>query len=211
MWVAKSFCDEHRVALDWLNEHTGEAIRFFAVVVKALRIGDSPPAPFLEVVAKPNDWQKTVRRVAAGGESAEADAYRSFWAPLRQRILDREPELLRGRTEPKSIWLTMNSPIRKTSLAAEIGAGELRVVLDIDTGVRESNLALLGEIAENRSALEAIAGELEFLEGVQRCRIVKRRAWEGKLLTQPDRQPGQPAHSPSQVFFVPPGHRDGAG
>ncbi|MBM2822711.1 MAG: hypothetical protein HW413_1457 [Thermoleophilia bacterium] len=29
VWIARGFRDEHRVALDWLNEHTGEDIRFF--------------------------------------------------------------------------------------------------------------------------------------------------------------------------------------
>jgi hypothetical protein len=185
IWVAKSFREEHRVALDWLNEHTGEGVRFFGVVVRALRIGDSPPAPYLEVVAKPNDWQKSVRRVAPGGESSEAVAYRAFWGPLRERLLEIDPAVLEGRAEPRSIWLTTNSPVPHSTLAAEIGAGELRVVLDIDTGDRDRNRAILRQITDQRAMLESEIGELDFLEGKRRCRIVKRRAWEGKLLTQP--------------------------
>ena len=77
VWVTKGFRDEHRVALDWLNEHTGEEIRFFGLVVRALQVGDSLPAPLLEVVVQPNDWQKTVRRAAAPQESEERAAYRS--------------------------------------------------------------------------------------------------------------------------------------
>lgn len=187
IWVTKGFRDEHRVALDWLNEHTGEGIRFFGVVIRAVRIGDSPPAPLLELAVQPNDWQKTVRRVAAPHESAEVDAYRAFWEPLKERLRGVDPGYFKGRAKPRSIWLTMNSPVRQTFLAGEIGAGEIRVVLDIDTGTREQNLALLNDLRSRRSAIEAEAGELDFSEGNVRCKVIRRLPWDGKLLTQPDR------------------------
>lgn len=195
VWVTKGFRDEHRVALDWLNEHTGEGIRFFGLVVRALRIGDSPPAPMLDVVVQPNDWQKTVRRAATPPESEERAAYRSFWGPLRERLLAEDRELLRGRAAPKSIWLTMNSPIRRTYIAGEIGLEELRVTLDIDLGDRERNLALLGELQHRRAIIETEAGELDFLEGNVRCKLARRQPWPGKLLTQADR------HEEARTWF----------
>lgn len=175
------------MALDWLNEHTGEGIRFFGVVIRAVRIGDSAPAPLLELAVQPNDWQKSVRRVAAPRESAEVDAYRTFWEPVKERLLRVDPTYFKGRAKPRSIWLTMNSPIHQTFLAGEIGAGEIRVVLDIDTGTREQNLALLNALRSRRSAIEAEAGELDFSEGNVRCKVIRRLPWDGKLLTQPDR------------------------
>jgi len=154
-WVARSFRDEHRVALDWLNEQTGEGIRFFGIVVRALKIDDSRPAPHFEVVVKPNDWQKTVRKTAAVADSSQHEAYRSFWAPLREAILQETPALLAGRAEPKSFWLTLNSPIPRTWIQGEIGAGELRIVLDVDMGDRAANLAMLEQLKERRAHLEA--------------------------------------------------------
>jgi hypothetical protein len=186
IWIAKSFREEHRVALDWLNDHTDEGTRFFGVLVRALRIPPSPPAPFLDVVAKPNDWQKAVRRTTAR-ESADSLAYRSFWEPLRKRLLDESPDLLKGRAEPKSLWLGMNSPIAGTAISGEIGSGELRAVLEIDTGDREGNLALLEQLRRHRAPIESEVGELDFREGKHRCRIVRCLPWNGKLLTQPDR------------------------
>ena len=64
VWVAPSFRPEHRRALEWLNERTDEATRFFAVEVKAVRIGDSPYAPLLSLAVQPNDWGKQVRTKA---------------------------------------------------------------------------------------------------------------------------------------------------
>ena len=45
VWVTGDFRDEHKQALDWLNEHTDEKTEFFGVMLELLRIGDSLPAP----------------------------------------------------------------------------------------------------------------------------------------------------------------------
>ena len=60
VWLTREFQDEHRQALDWLNQRTGEDTAFFGVVVEAWRIDDSRPAPHFRVVAMPNDWQKRI-------------------------------------------------------------------------------------------------------------------------------------------------------
>jgi len=196
VWIAKNFREEHRGALDWLNEHTGEGIRFFGVVAKALRIGVSPPAPFLEVVVKPNDWQKTVRRTTPAGESSEAPAYRAFWEPLRERFFAVDPDLFKGREIPKSNWFGMDSPLgRRLPIAAEIGAGELRVILEIDTGDRKRNLEWFNKIEPHQQTIEAAIGELDVREGTQRMKIMKRLPWDGKLLTQPER------HDEARAWF----------
>ena len=58
VWIAERFTDEHRAALEWLNENTREDIRFFGLEIEVWRIGDSPPAPKFNIVAQPNDWTK---------------------------------------------------------------------------------------------------------------------------------------------------------
>lgn len=60
VWVACEFCDEHRAALDWLNEITNDGVRFFGMEIELWRIGDSAPAPRFNVVCKPNNWKKAV-------------------------------------------------------------------------------------------------------------------------------------------------------
>ena len=60
VWCAPAFTEPHRAAIDWLNEHTDEETRFFAVEVAAVQIDDSRPAPMFKLVAQPNDWAKQV-------------------------------------------------------------------------------------------------------------------------------------------------------
>lgn len=42
VWIAEKFSEEHKQALNWLNENTGQDIGFFGIEVKAVKIGDSP-------------------------------------------------------------------------------------------------------------------------------------------------------------------------
>ena len=67
VWIAAPFTDEHRSALDWLNERTDRNVNFFGLEIELWRIGESPTAPKFNVVAKPNDWNTTVRESASQG------------------------------------------------------------------------------------------------------------------------------------------------
>ena len=53
VWIAESFTNEHRAALDWLNKITAEGFSFFGLEIELWRIGDSPIAPKFNVVSHP--------------------------------------------------------------------------------------------------------------------------------------------------------------
>lgn len=86
VWIAQKFTDEHRAALDWLNEHTDEHINFFGLEMELWRIGDSPVAPKFNVVCQPNDWSRTVKTKAAQGwESSDLNKLQlRFWTAFRE-------------------------------------------------------------------------------------------------------------------------------
>lgn len=85
IWVASSFTDEHRAAIDWLNEVTLEGWQFFALEIELWRIGPSQPAPRFNVICRPNDWSRAVREEAAKAEaSSPGQAFRlRFWTSFR--------------------------------------------------------------------------------------------------------------------------------
>lgn len=62
IWVVKRAREEHRAAIEWLNNHTDEDIAFFLVEIKLYQIGSSEIAVKFEVVEKPNDWTKEIKR-----------------------------------------------------------------------------------------------------------------------------------------------------
>lgn len=61
IWIATRVAEEHRAAIDWLNAHTTQEFNFFAVEVEVLKIGQSEPAAWFNVAAKPNDWSRRAR------------------------------------------------------------------------------------------------------------------------------------------------------
>ncbi len=62
IWIVKEVREEHRQAIDWLNDQTNEETLFFLLKIELWQIGDSLPAPKFVMISKPNDWAKTVKQ-----------------------------------------------------------------------------------------------------------------------------------------------------
>ena len=84
VWIAPHFREPHLSAIQWLNEHTADGFSFFAIKARVVRIGDSPFAPIFEVVEKPNDWERHIKRKAATSQEGAAyyDVKEEFWTEL---------------------------------------------------------------------------------------------------------------------------------
>jgi hypothetical protein len=88
IWVAADFREPHLAALKWLNDNTFEQFAFFAVQVKAVRIGDSAIAPVFEVVARPNYWERSLQTVVQKANSDLGQFRRDFWTHYVNRFPD---------------------------------------------------------------------------------------------------------------------------
>lgn len=79
IWIAQDFSEAHLSAVRWLNDHTDDQYSFFAVQVRAVRIGNSPVAPVLEIREKPSSWDRQLRQVKLESESELSRFRREFW------------------------------------------------------------------------------------------------------------------------------------
>ena len=80
VWIAESFKEEHRAALDWLNENTNEKINLFGLEIELWRIGDSPIAPKFNIISQPNDWSRTIQQSASrSGVSEHRQLQLKYW------------------------------------------------------------------------------------------------------------------------------------
>lgn len=97
VWVAPSFREDHRRALDWLNERTDEGVSFFGVEVGIVQIAGGPRAPVFDVVARPNDWQKQVKSVAGAGAQPAItplnEVRQAFFLDVLAEISQRQPSV----------------------------------------------------------------------------------------------------------------------
>ncbi len=89
VWIAERFTEEHRAAMDWLNERTDEKINLFGLEIELWTIGDSPIAPKFNIVSQPNDWSRTVQKAASGGPMTEHEQLQlKYWTAFRQYMQD---------------------------------------------------------------------------------------------------------------------------
>ena len=80
VWIAEKFTEEHRAALDWLNEITEEGINFFGLEIELWKVDDSSPAPKFNIVSKPNEWSKAIKATAVKGEMTKTETMQlKYW------------------------------------------------------------------------------------------------------------------------------------
>ena len=175
--IAESFRPEHRSALQWLNANSTDSVHFFGVVLKAWRIGDSRPAPQLDVVVEPDEWIREARE-ATQDLSDKRLAYREFWSEFLPEFHERHRGWSRANTPAKDNW--MNFPAGKTGLHYSVNfcrpenRPRFRIELYVDAPDKETATARFGELMKQRSAIEDLYGEaLEWdtLERSRGCRI----------------------------------------
>lgn len=86
IWIAQDFTEAHLSAMRWLNDNTNDQFAFFALQVRAVRIGNSPVAPVLEVREKPSSWERQVRQVKLESENELSRFRREFWEYYGKRF-----------------------------------------------------------------------------------------------------------------------------
>ena len=177
VWMATDFREEHRQALDWLNDLARGDVRFFGIEIGAVRIGDSLPAPLFKLRAQPNEWHAVISTAAKATSEGggKAEAYRAFWSRFIERVHVEHPGWTNARVPSGDNWITMRSPMKGCVYGVNFAmGGKTRAKLYIDTGDAEDNLAVLEGLAEHKAAIEASFGApLSWEELPQRraCRI----------------------------------------
>jgi hypothetical protein len=87
VWVAKAFTEEHRKAVEWLNELTNGDLSIYGVELQVWRIGQSPPAPRFDVVCAPNEVVRAAGRARDSGEATPTRQLQlEFWTEVRTHL-----------------------------------------------------------------------------------------------------------------------------
>lgn len=170
-WIVKEAREEHRSAIEWLNNVTSDEVNFFLVEIHAYKIGDSDPAPKFEIVEKPNDFIKINRSKTGGDELNKAKAACfEFWTEFNDVLISKgKPFNVRKATTDH--WY--NVAIGRSGIHIDITLvnkyGYIGVGVYID-----DDKDLFEQLLENKKDIEAeLPFELEWdrLDGKKAARI----------------------------------------
>ena len=154
VWIAKHFTEEHRAALDWLNEITDDRFNFFGLEIELWKIGESPTAPKFNMACKPNEWTKATPPV---GEITETKLIQQrYWAALQRILLDRNGLVKAQKPQPQN-WMSFAIGRANFWLNAAVNTQKnfLRAALVCGGAEGKAHFHLL---EEDEEAIEAEAG-----------------------------------------------------
>lgn len=106
VWIVREVRDEHKQAVDWLNEHTDEKINFFVIKMEVWQIGDSAFAPKFHVVSQPNDWAKAIKKTNAQPSEVSATGLLQleFWEKFREFAQGKNSKIRLKKPQPRMFY-----------------------------------------------------------------------------------------------------------
>ena len=117
IWIVKDVRDEHKQAIDWLNDHSDENANLFAIKMEVWQIGDSPYAPKFQVISQPNDWAKAVKKGASESGLSDVKLMQlDFWTDFRKYGQERNSKLRFRKPFPQH-WYDVSIGIPKSHLS----------------------------------------------------------------------------------------------
>ena len=153
VWVSPEPRPEHEQAVRWLNELMPPDMAFYQLRLKAFRIGESPPAPMLTVVAGPSTEARQVgTQKKARGETHSLRL--EFWRQLLERAIKRT-SLHADRSPTTDNWLSAGSGTRGLVFRYRIRMADAQV------GCR---IRRPGNAAESKQIFDALHAHKEAID-----------------------------------------------
>ena len=170
VWIVKEAKEEHRAAIEWLNNYTSSEIDFFLIEIHAYKIGDSNPAPKFEVVEKPNDFVKRSKNKDDGELNASQTERLIFWKQFNDRVaLKGKPFNIRKPTTDH--WYDIAIGTSAAKIAVDLVNKENCIILELYI---HSDKDLYDSLYEKKNEIEGETGltfEWNRLGSKKACRI----------------------------------------
>ncbi len=155
IWIAEEVRDEHRQALEWLNQRTDTETQFFGVVLEVLQIDDSKPALDFKLVVSPNEWQKSQKQKTSTSPSPRGEKYKSYFQPLIDKI-EEELNFRKHRIARKENRWGFSSGIPGIGYSASFAKkGKVRVYIWLYQKSCENRIALFDALRSRKAEIES--------------------------------------------------------
>ena len=174
VWIVKEARDEHRSAIEWLNNNTSKDINFFLIELHAYKIGDSYPAPMFQIIEQPNDFIKESKNNKSADAMNKRQSERvEFWTMFNEHIINRgKPFSVRKATTDHWYDIAIGTSAAHISVTLVNKDSYVGVELYIN-----SNKALFDKLYEDREEIEERLGfklDWQRLDNAKASRILYR-------------------------------------
>lgn len=184
IWIAEKFREEHKKALEWVNENVDPEsdISFFGVEIKLIKIENSPVAPDFSIIVKPNDWERSIK-ISSQAISETSKKYLEIYSKLADAYSKINPKWRKVKPQPQS-WLSFGAG--KSGLVfvwAFKSNNRISIELYIDTGDKNENERIFEELEKHKDKIEDEVKGLnwEKLEERRACRIAIYKNIKGNI------------------------------
>lgn len=170
IWIVKRARDEHRQAVEWLNQHTDENIGFFLLEIELWKIDESKPAVKFNVVERPNDWAKTMKNKEGLTETKQSQL--EYWQSFSDYANNEDMftrELSVTKPLPQS-WYNLSVGTSKYNLVLRVGYQKKKISAEIYINEDKEIFEHFKQYSEKLE--ETMGIKLEFIEANKICRIV---------------------------------------
>lgn len=155
VWIAKKAKEEHRAAVEWLNNNSSQNINLFLIEIHAYQIGDSEPAPLFKIIEQPNDFIKSDKNNSKNGEINKTQSERLvFWDQFNQAVAEHDkPFNIRKATTDH--WYDVALGTSDAHIAITLVNKENKVGVELYIS---DNKKLFDKLYANREAIESEFG-----------------------------------------------------
>ena len=155
VWIVKEARDEHRSAIECLNNNTVQDINFFLIELHAYQIGNSDYAPMFQIVEQPNDFIKEQKGKKSTDTMTKTQSERlEFWTQFNDHVIARgKPFAVRKASPNQNYDIAIGTSEAKLSIWLEYKHFAISVMLYIN-----SNKALYDKLYECRKEIESEIG-----------------------------------------------------
>ena len=155
IWISEAIREEHRQALDWLNQRTDSDTLFFGVVVEVIKIDESKPAFNFKIAASPNEWQKSkFSRTPRASISTKGEKYRNYFQLLIDELREKHHFTGAKAGQPQN-WYSFASGISGITYGANFSqGGKARTEVYIDLGDQDKNKQVFDLLQQEATLIE---------------------------------------------------------
>ena len=165
IWIVKNAREEHRAAIEYLNNNTVDGIGLFLIEIQLWSIDGSAPAVKFNVVEQPNDWTKAAKQPSSGSGGEAVQIKYSYWSDFNDYVTANRPDYLKS--------FRLHKPSSDHWYSVAIGSSKANLSMLVNT--RTNVIAIELYISNSKEVFDNCFAHKEEIEAVVGAKLDWRR------------------------------------